>query len=282
MAWLQIAFQSKCLRREVPLNIWIPADSEGAAPGQGGFKTLYLLHGYGGNQTSYLTESPIKQISEEFGIAVVLPAGENDFYLDREEDGARCGEYVGKELVEFTRALLPCLSRRREDTLIGGFSMGAYGSFINGLRYPHTFGHVIVNSTSLCGFFQESAREAEQNGVNRFHINKGFYELVFGPLEQVEKSDRNPMTLVKKLQKKREEFPDLFLSVGYNDELCFAMRNLVSELRACGVPVTYREYPGTHETSVCNHSLREGLIRLFGDPQKEKNMFWVDNEPVKL
>lgn len=48
MAWLQIMFQSQCLRREVPLNILIPADSEGAAPGLDGFRTLYLLHGYGG------------------------------------------------------------------------------------------------------------------------------------------------------------------------------------------------------------------------------------------
>lgn len=105
---------------------------------------------------------------------------------------------------------------------------------------------------------------------------------MFGPLEEVEESDRNPLTLVRNMQKRGEEFPDLFLSARLQRRAVLCHEGPGAGTPACGVQVTYREYPGTHETSVCNHSLREGLIRLFGDPPKEKSMFWVDNEPVKL
>lgn len=281
MAWMQLSFKSHCLRREVPLEILLPADAEeGPRRGDFGYRTLYLLHGYGGNQSSYLLDAPVKALSEAYGLAVVLPAGENDFYLDREEDGARCGEYIGRELIAFTRSLLPELSHRREDTLIGGLSMGAYGALLCGLRYPETFGHVIVNSTSLCGFFQESADEASRLGRNRFRINRGFYELIFGPLDNIFESDRDPLVRVDELLRRGAPVPDLFFSVGCNDTLCFALRALMPELLRRGIPVEYREYPGTHEQAVFNRGLREALERLYGPVPPVRGSFWVDNEPL--
>lgn len=129
MATIQVNFFSKCLRREVTFNALLPLDSP-VIPGQTEeehrikpLKTLYLLHGYSGSHGDWLSYSRIRELSDKHKIAVIMPSGENHFYVDDEDLGALYGEFVGKELVEFTRTLLP-LSTDREDTYIGGLSMG--------------------------------------------------------------------------------------------------------------------------------------------------------------
>ncbi len=70
--------------------------------------------------------------AEEKNLAVIMPSGDNQFYIDKEDTEEYYGEYVGKELVEFTRKMFP-LSEKKEDTFIAGLSMGGYGALINGL-----------------------------------------------------------------------------------------------------------------------------------------------------
>ena len=137
MAIIEVNFISQCLMRTVTFNAIIPADKFGpqAAAQQKPFKTLYLLHG-------------IQAWAEANDLAVIMPSGENRFYLDDEKSGERYGEFIGRELVEFTRKLFP-LSDRREDTFIAGLSMGGYGALRNGLKYAETFGCVAGLSSAL-------------------------------------------------------------------------------------------------------------------------------------
>lgn len=63
----------------------------------------------------------------ERNLNVILPDGENSFYLNQGAAGRRYADYVGRELVAYTRKLFS-LSDRREDTCIGGLSMGGFGA----------------------------------------------------------------------------------------------------------------------------------------------------------
>lgn len=76
---------------------------------------------------------------------MVMPSGDNAFYVDQPKGHNNYGEYIGQELVRLTRKMFP-LSRKREDTFIGGLSMGGYGALRNGLKYSDTFGAVIALS----------------------------------------------------------------------------------------------------------------------------------------
>ena len=49
--------------------------------------------------------------------------------------------------MEFTRRTFP-LSSKREDTFIGGLSMGGFGAIVNGLKHPETFGAVCALSSA--------------------------------------------------------------------------------------------------------------------------------------
>ena len=83
-----------------------------------------MLHGIFGNYTDWLSGTRIRAWAEVKNLVVIMPCGENKFYLDNPRLGDMFGEFVGKELVAFTRKLLP-LSNKREDTFIAGLSMGA-------------------------------------------------------------------------------------------------------------------------------------------------------------
>ena len=67
MAWISINFESKALGMPVMTNVLMPQ-------GRGGYKTLYLLHGAGGDYASWLLKSRVADYAEGKNIAVVILA----------------------------------------------------------------------------------------------------------------------------------------------------------------------------------------------------------------
>ena len=63
MAWINIDFKSETLNMPVMLDILIPQ-------GHGGYKTLYLLHGAGGDHSSWLINSRVADYAEHKNIAI--------------------------------------------------------------------------------------------------------------------------------------------------------------------------------------------------------------------
>lgn len=172
------------LMRMVTIDIILPVDKPSPAPKDGPYKTLYLL--------SDITD--IQALAEEKGFAVVMPAGENLFYLDYPAIHALYGEFIGKELVEITRRMFP-LSKQREDTFLAGLSMDGYGALQNGLKYAQQFGYVAALSAAavLYGIEQRS------NDTEPFFTRRDYAAFVFGDLERVLDSDKNPVWLARKL-----------------------------------------------------------------------------------
>jgi hypothetical protein len=96
MALIQANFYSDCLHRNVPFNALVPVDRMDfrTAPPALPLKTLYLLHGYMCGCTDWLWNSKLGELSAEYGIAIILPDGENHFYVDDFQRYDLYGEYV--------------------------------------------------------------------------------------------------------------------------------------------------------------------------------------------
>ena len=128
MAWFQVSFFSECLSRSVQLNVLVPSDLIGppdmiVKPEK--YRTLYLLHGYFGNCTDWLLGARVDELSQQFNLVIVMMSGNNGYYVDQPKSGIRGSEFIGRELVDFTRKIFP-LSDKREDTIIGGLSRRLY------------------------------------------------------------------------------------------------------------------------------------------------------------
>lgn len=245
MAIIEVNFISKCLMRTVTFNAIIPVDKFGPQAEnaeQKPLKTLYLLHGIFGNYTDWVNGTRIQAWAEANDLAVIMPSGENRFYLDDEKSGELYGEFIGKELVEFTRKLFP-LSDKREDTFIAGLSMGGYGAIRNGLKYAENFGCVIGLSAALV---HDTWKDAD-NSAPIFTFRRSYYEAIFGEYDKVKGSDKDPKALLLKLKEEGRSVPKMYLCCGTEDGLVTANRDFRDFLNENGVDLTYVEGPGKHD-----------------------------------
>ena len=243
MALLQIDFKSNALRRNVRINAILPFDKDAgdAAPDHTGipYKTLYLLHGIFGDCMSWLTNSNIKRYAEAHNLAVIMPDGENGFYIDHPDYMNNFSTYVGQELVAKTRAILP-LSRERADTWIAGFSMGGYGALRTGLLNSDTFGIVCGLSSALV---QASASDKRPEGAPPV---SPYMRAMFGEGDVVN-SDLNPAWLAHSIVAQGKALPKLYLSCGEQDQLIAPNRVFLEDMRALGADITWRAYEGKHD-----------------------------------
>lgn len=252
MALIQVNYVSSVLERTVPLQVILPVDKltpEGKLPAEKKFKTLYLLHGYFGNYTDWISGTRIQRWAEERDLAVVMPSGDNGFYVDRPATGNCYGRFIGEELVEVTRRMFP-LSREREDTFLGGLSMGGFGAIRNGLKYHDTFGAIISFSGVLQMF------EALDKTPNQANIP--FMEGIFGDLKQAAMSDNNPSVLVKALAGKKN-LPKIYIACGTEDSLLPHSRDFRDLLETNGFDVAYEEGPGDHNWDFWDTYIKKAL-----------------------
>ena len=259
MAVFQINFMAETLGRTVPLYVILPTDKTylpGMKRREEGkpYKTLYLLHGVIGSYVDWLYETRIHKWAEERDLAVVMPSGDNSSYLDQIVD--HYGEYVGKELVEFTRKTFP-LSDKREDTYIGGLSMGGFGAMRNGLKYHETFGAIVSLSGSL--ILDESILIPVEKP--RFPAETmEFRHHTFGPdLLQAINSDRNPAWLVKRLKEQNAKFPQIFMACGDEDFLLAQNQAFADLLAQNEIPHLFQIGKGAHEWDFWDTWLKKAL-----------------------
>lgn len=246
MAYITVNFISEALMRTVTVNVVLPTDKivfpGMPKPSYKDFPTLYLLHGVFGNHTDWVNGTRVQRWAEEKGLAVVMPAGENAFYLDYPDTHANYGDFVGRELPEAMRRMFP-LSKRREDTFIAGLSMGGYGALRNGLKYHETFSRVAGFSAALV----LEGIEKRTNESPLFIERRDYAEAVFGDLDTVHDCDKDPLWNAKKLAASGKELPELYLACGTKDSLYAPNIHLRDALVDLGYDVTWDEAPYGHE-----------------------------------
>ena len=71
------------------------------------WKVLWLLHGGSGDQTSWVRNTRIEAHAGKYNnLAVIMPHAYHSCFVDMAK-GGRFGEYIGKELPQIMRGLLP-------------------------------------------------------------------------------------------------------------------------------------------------------------------------------
>lgn len=245
MAQLKVDFMSKILMRTVSINVILPVDNillgkeeEKIKP----FKTLYLLHGIFGNNSDWISGTRIQAWAQEKNVAVVMPSGENKFYINNEYTCERFSDFIGIELVEMTRKMFN-LSNKREDTFIAGLSMGGYGAIINGLKFNNTFGYIAGLSS---GLILDEVIYGTEDGITAMMGGRQYYTGVFGDISKIKGSDKDYEALAKRLSGS-ESTPKMYLCCGTEDFLIDVNRKFRDLLIENGFDVTYVEGPGKHD-----------------------------------
>ncbi|MBI3971772.1 MAG: hypothetical protein HY332_10835 [Chloroflexi bacterium] len=156
--WTVQRFYSRALEREASYVVWLPADY---ATAKRTYPTLYLLHGVGGEEgygpdewIGYaLTEDLERMLALGLiePMIVVLPEGEQGYWMNHADGGPRWADFVAIDLVKHVDATFRT-DARREKRAIGGLSMGAHGALQISLNYAGVFGVAGAHSPTIRPF----------------------------------------------------------------------------------------------------------------------------------
>jgi putative tributyrin esterase len=300
MALIECNFYAETLERTVTFNAIIPTDkslfiadqeqSTGFGAGSDHrpeLKTLYLLHGGLGNYSDWLSGTRIHMWAQEKNLAVIMPSGDNRWYIDDEEGSSQFGNYgrfIGEELIDFTRKTFP-LSSRREDTFVAGLSMGGYGALVNGLRYPDTFGRIAALSPGLVlgDIIPGYSENDDQNLI--LALGDDYLrtlERVFGSPDRIVGSNRDYKGLITRLKDAGADIPGIFLTCGESDFIVARSRDYHRFLEREGVDHTYLEGPGGHDWTFWDSSIQTVLdwLPLDADARDGRHSGNVAASPV--
>lgn len=257
MSFFSGTFFSKALSRPVHFTAVLSNDCQWGVDTNPHFKrpakNVYLLHGYSGCDTDWFTNAPLGDLANRFNVNFFMPNGDNSFYLNQPETGSQYCTYVGEEFVEYTRKTFG-LSTKREDTLIGGLSMGGYGTLHTALTYPETFSKAIALSSANIVPMLKFMTPEQQNPM----ANYEYYAHTFGDLSKAAETDANIEVLAKKVLN-NENRPELFMACGTEDFLIEANKGLKEYLDSIGYPVTFETAPGVHDFVFWREFLKKGL-----------------------
>lgn len=263
MASAQFSFFSTALARITSFRIILPNDvpvfvKMGNPHYERPTKVLFLLHGYSGCDTDWLYNAPVQELSGKYNLAIVLPNGENAFYLDAKETGRQYGTFIGEELVNYVRTTFG-LSDKAEDTFIGGYSMGGFGALHTALAYNHTFGKAVALSSALIIHQIKIMEPDSKDGI----ANYEYYKRIFGDLAKAEKSENNPEVLVSKILENNDKLPEMYLAIGTEDFLYEHNQIFKKFLEKKQVEFEYHEGPGAHDFVFWNQHLEPSIQWLL-------------------
>jgi S-formylglutathione hydrolase FrmB len=129
-----VEFSSRALDRVSTYTAFVPET------GQPPFAVLYQLHGMSDDHRAWLYKSSLLRVVEGLPLVVVMPSGENSFWVDAWE----------KLVVEDVAAHVARTFRVRDQpAAIGGLSMGGYGAIRLGLKFPDRFASIFAHSSRL-------------------------------------------------------------------------------------------------------------------------------------
>lgn len=157
-------FYSNTLRRSVTVQVVLPEPTNPAGKVEQRFSSghetlpvIWLLHGLGGDATTWIRQTAIETLATQYRVAVVMPQTERGFYNDVPE-GPKYWTFMTEELPERMRFIFP-LSAERDKNFVAGNSMGGYGALRWALSKPERFAAVAALSpvTDLARFRVDQA-----------------------------------------------------------------------------------------------------------------------------
>ena len=220
-------------------------------------RNLILLHGLTGTDTDWLFGGVAQEMAIQFNLNVFMPTCGNTFYLDKGYVGGNWGEFTGKELPEYISKVFR-IDMNRENTIIGGLSMGGYGALHTALAYPENFGACIALSSAFIVHDYATQTPRESDVVPREMMLE-----LFGRPEDVIASDKNPETQYINLKKAGRAIPKIYFACGTEDFLIEQNRDFAAFLKNQGADYIYEEGKGVHNWTFWNEYVERGLDRIL-------------------
>lgn len=257
MAFLEINYRSHALNMNVPINVILPerpsTGTEAGAP-EGTYKTLYLLHGLGGNHSDWSRRTAIERYASDHGIAVVMPGVARSWYTDTAY-GANYFSFITEELPSVCRSYFKGMTDKREDNFIGGLSMGGYGAIKAAMTYPERYFACFALSGAL-----DITRKGRNYSLPEW---QSIFDFELESASQLEGSCHDIFALTKTNAANQADFPKMYLWCGTEDSLIAINREYDKLLTELGVAHKWEESSGNHSWKYWDPQSQAALNYIF-------------------
>jgi len=209
------------------------------------FQTMYLLHGGFGDDSDYVNFTNIARYADDNKLAVVMPCGYNSFYTDGVEGFivSKYWEYVFEELPKVCESMFP-ISTKREDTYVGGLSMGSHGAMKMAVMGCERYaGALIMSGRSLDDRLRMSPEEHTLNAP----VGEAVWEnYIYQQAAENVKSEKI--------------LPKFYFTCGGDDMASPFVKEARDHFAELGYEVEHTEIPGyVHEWDFWDLALRKAL-----------------------
>lgn len=210
------------------------------------FPVVYLLHGWSGNYSNWITRVPsLKKLADELDLIIVCPDGhQSSWYFDSPIDPAMQYEtYIGMEVPAYIDAHFPTL-KGRDSRAITGLSMGGHGGLFIGFRHADLFG--------ACG---------SMSGGVELYTSRNSYDISRRIGDTVTYRDNwkkySVMTAVEQYPK---DSLSIIIDCGTEDFFFAINRQLHEKMLSLKIPHDYIERPGKHDWAYWTKAVKYQLI----------------------
>lgn len=210
------------------------------------FPVVYLLHGYSGNYSNWVSMAPdLLQSVDENGMLVVCPDGAfGSWYFDSPVDTAMKYETnVGLEIPAYIDAHYRTITDRKARA-ITGLSMGGHGALYLAIRHKDFFGAAGSMSGGV-DFrpFPDNWEIKKYLGDYATHKDNWDKNTVINLVDQLQNNDLK-----------------IIFDCGVDDFFLQVNRNLHQKLADKKIAHDYTERPGEHNWDYWNNSVKYQLL----------------------
>ncbi|MEP6746684.1 MAG: alpha/beta hydrolase-fold protein [Bacteroidota bacterium] len=249
-----ISVYSSSMHKNIKCLVITPADYK--KPGKR-YPVLYLLHGYAGNYSRWLTVAPqLKNKVDELQLIIVCPdGGYGSWYVDSPADSAvRYETFTARELINHIDSSYKTIPDRAHRA-ISGLSMGGHGGLYLAIRHKEVFGA----AGSMSGL------------VDLSFFPKGMnFKSLFGD-STVGASNLQKNSVINLVNDLKNRELKITIDCGIYDFLVIPNRSLHQKLLKLHIDHDYAERPGIHNAAYWKNSIDYQLLffrKFFDEAEK--------------
>ncbi len=283
-----LSFYSNILGQEVKYSVILPEDYYSSNKK---YPVVYLLHGLGDDETSWVEYGYISQIADNvikecdvLPMIFIMPQGYRSYYVNDSAGTFLYQDMFVKELIPTIDSAFHTIADRSKRATMG-YSMGGFGALVLPLKHPEMFAACVPLSVSI---------RTDQQYIKE--SSKGWDEQwgrLFGGVRTVGEARltdyyKNECPLHMIQNEDIEQWKDLRIYIDSGDDeetLAASNDKLHMVLSEKNIPHEYRVRDGGHEFSYWREALPNGL-RFISDAFRGKayegDLMDIEYQPTEL
>ncbi|GAA5417395.1 hypothetical protein Pryu01_02458 [Paraliobacillus ryukyuensis] len=243
MTLWQGEFISKTLSRTMTMSVILPQEIR-----QKNYPTLYLLHGFSDNASTWMRSTSIERYALDKGLAVVMPSVDNSYYCDMVY-GGDFWTYLTEEVLAISRSVFP-LSEKQQNTFVAGNSMGGFGALKWGLNHPEKFA-AIASLSGVTDMVTHLDTIRNETGIKKDNLFQ-----VFGD-NTIEGTENDIIALLHQLNQYNGSKPKIYQTCGTEDFLYPINQNFYQASLQAPIDLTSDFPKGDHSWEFWDEKIKD-------------------------